>query len=226
MKRLLIIEDEPLLGEAMEVYLTTRGYHCEKVVSIEDGRHSILDNEYDTIILDITLPDGNGLHLLDLLKLHQKDPRVLIVSAKDSLFDKLNGLDLGADDYITKPFHLEELAARINALLRRKSTNDSNKVVIDDLVVDSQTRSAFYNDELINLTKKEYALLLYFIINKGRVVSKQSIAFHLWGAHYATAENYDAVYVHAMNLRKKLSAHTGKDYIETVYGIGYKFTAS
>lgn len=221
--KLLLVEDEPLLLEEMESYLTEQGYRCEKATTFEEGEDKIALYQYDAIVLDITLPDGTGLQLLDLLKKQKKDTGILIVSAKDSLRDKLTGLEMGADDYITKPFHLEELNARINALLRRKSFNGHNDIVIDDLVIDTAAQEVKWQNNIVSLTKKEYELLLYFIVNKNRVVSRQSIAEHLWGDHYDMADNYDTVYVHTMNLRKKLSTHTGMDYIKTVYGVGYKF---
>lgn len=221
--KLLLVEDEPLLLEEMESYLTEQGYRCEKATTFEEGEDKITLYQYDAIVLDITLPDGTGLQLLDLLKKQKKDTGILIVSAKDSLRDKLTGLEMGADDYITKPFHLEELNARINALLRRKSFNGHNDIVIDNLVIDTAAQEVKWQNNIIGLTKKEYELLLYFIVNKNRVVSRQSIAEHLWGDHYDMADNYDTVYVHTMNLRKKLSTHTGMDYIKTVYGVGYKF---
>jgi DNA-binding response OmpR family regulator len=221
--KLLLVEDEPLLLEEMESYLTEQGYRCEKATNFEEGEDKITLHEYDAIVLDITLPGGSGLKLLELLKKQHKEAGVLIVSAKDSLTDKLTGLGLGADDYVTKPFHLEELNARINALLRRKSFSGHNCLEIDDLVIDTTAQVVSCKNEPINLTKKEYELLLYFIVNKNRVVSKQSIAEHLWGDHYNMADNYETVYVHTMNLRKKITAHTGTDYIKTIYGMGYKF---
>lgn len=224
--KLLLVEDEPMLLEEMENYLSERGYLCERATTFEEGEDKISLYEYDAIVLDITLPGGTGLQLLDLLKKQHKDAGILIVSAKDSLTDKLTGLELGADDYLTKPFHLEELNARVNAILRRKSFGGHAKIEIDELVVDTNAQEVKVENELISLTKKEYQLLLYFILNKNRVVSKQSIAEHLWGDHYDMADNYDIVYVHTMNLRKKISARTGKDYIKTVYGMGYKFTQS
>jgi DNA-binding response OmpR family regulator len=224
--KLLLVEDEPMLLEEMENYLTEQGYRCERATTFEEGEDKITLYQYDAIVLDITLPGGTGLQLLELLKKQHKDSGILIVSAKDSLTDKLTGLELGADDYLTKPFHLEELNARVNALLRRKSFSGHTKIEIDELVVDTSAQEVQVKNEIINLTKKEYQLLLYFILNKNRVVSKQSIAEHLWGDHYDMADNYDTVYVHTMNLRKKISSKTGKDYIKTVYGMGYKFTQS
>lgn len=221
--KLLLVEDEPLLMEEMDAYFTEQGYRCEKAINFRQGEEKIALYEYDVVILDISLPGGNGLRLLEQLKKLKKDAGVLIVSARNSLTDKITGLGIGADDYITKPFHLEELNARISALMRRKSFNGQNNFVIDELVIDPFAQEVRFQKETLPLTKKEFELLLYFIINKNRVVSKQSIAEHLWGDHYDMAESYDAVYVHTMNLRKKITAHTGKDYIKTVYGMGYKF---
>jgi DNA-binding response OmpR family regulator len=224
--KLLLIEDEPLLMDEMEAYLTEQGYRCEKAMSFEAGEDKIAQYEYDVIILDITLPGGNGLNLLHMLKKLRREAGVLIVSAKDSLSDKLTGLNIGADDYLTKPFHLEELNARVNALVRRKSFKGSSQIIVDNLIIDPVAKTVFYKETLVNFTKKEYELLLYFVVNKNRVVSKQSIAEHLWGDHYDMADNFDTVYVHTMNLRKKIAAHTGIDYIKTVYGMGYKFTSA
>ncbi|WP_273212562.1 response regulator transcription factor [Runella zeae] len=223
--KVLLIEDEPMLLDEMDTYLTEQGYRCEKATTFEVGEDKIVLYEYDVIILDITLPGGNGLQLLQLLKKLHKEAGVLIVSAKDSLPDKLAGLNLGADDYMTKPFHLEELNARVNALVRRKSFKGSPQIVVDDLIIDPIAKTVSCNGTFIMLTRKEFELLLYFIINKNRVVSKQSIAEHLWGDHYDSVDNFDTVYVHTMNLRKKIIAHAGIDYIKTVYGMGYKFTS-
>ncbi len=224
--KLLLIEDEPVLLDEMESYLSEQGYRCEKATTFDEGEDKIALYNYDIIVLDITLPGGSGLDLLHLLKKQQKDSGVLIVSAKDSLTDKLEGLNLGADDYVTKPFHLEELNARINALLRRKSYHGNNTISIDDLHIDTSAKTVFFKNTEIACTKKEYELLLYFVVNKNRVVSKQAIAEHLWGDHYDMVDNYDTVYVHTMNLRKKIKTQTGVDYLKTVYGMGYKWTSN
>ncbi len=221
--KLLLVEDEQFLLEEMDTYLTEQGYRCEKATTYAEGQEKLHLYHYDAIVLDITLPGGNGLSLLELLKKQHKNVGVLILSAKDSLYDKITGLKMGADDYITKPFHLEELNARIFSLLRRRTFDGENEIKLDNLVVNMATKAVSYKDESIALTKKEYELLLYFIVNKNRVVSKQAIAEHLWGDHYDMAENYDTVYVYTMNLRKKITAHTGIDYIKTVYGMGYKW---
>jgi DNA-binding response OmpR family regulator len=223
--KLLLIEDEPMLLEEMDHYLTEQGYRCEKASNFAEGQEKLHLYQYDLIVLDITIPGGCGLDLLKAFKADNKNTGVLIVSAKNSLHDKISGLELGADDYITKPFHMEELNARIFALLRRRSFNGENEIYFDDLVIDMVTKTVSAKSQTVQLTKKEYELLLYFLINKNRVVSRQSIAEHLWGDHYDMADNYDAVYVHTMNLRKKLSAHSDTDYIKTAHGMGYKWSS-
>ncbi len=219
----LIIEDEELLQEEIRSYLTERGLDCEVASNFEKAENKISLFDHDIIILDITLPGGSGMELLKMVKRKQVATGVIIVSARDSLTDKLSGLDLGADDYITKPFYMEELNARINAILRRRSLGINDIIRVDDLQVDTNAKTVFHGKTEIILTKKEYELLLYFIVNKNRVVSKPSILAHLWGDEYASNESIDTIYVHTMNLRKKLVSHTGVDYIKTVYGMGYKW---
>lgn len=223
--KLLLVEDEPLLLEEMDNYLTEQGYRCEKASTFFEADEKLHLYQYDLIILDITLPGGSGLQLLQSLKAKNKKTGVLIVSAKNSLNDKVSGLEMGADDYITKPFHMEELNARIFALLRRRSFDGDNAIQIGDMVIDVTGKTLSVKSNLVTLTRKEFELLLYFVVNKNRVVSRQSIAEHLWGDHYDMADNYDTVYVHTMNLRKKLSAHAQGDYIKTVHGMGYKWTS-
>ncbi|MBX2925965.1 MAG: response regulator transcription factor [Chitinophagaceae bacterium] len=219
----LIIEDEELLQEEIRSYLTERGFNCEVAATFEKAKGKISQPDYDIVVLDITLPGGSGIELLKMMKRQKSDTGIIIVSARDSLTDKLSGLDLGADDYITKPFYMEELNARINAILRRRALGINDIIRIDDLQVDTSAKTVFHAKTEIVLTKKEYELLLYFIVNKNRVVSKQSILAHLWGDDYASNESIDTIYVHTMNLRKKLVSHTGIDYIKTVYGMGYKW---
>jgi DNA-binding response OmpR family regulator len=223
--KLLLVEDEPMLLEEMDNYLTEQGYRCERAINFSEGQEKLHLYHYDVVVLDITIPGGSGLDLLRSLKSGTKNTGVLIVSAKNSLRDKLSALDLGADDYLTKPFHMEELNARIFALLRRRSFDGKNEIQIDGLVIDMENKTVHYQSEPVLLTKKEYELLLYFVINKNRVVSRQSIAEHLWGDHYDMADNYDTVYVHTMNLRKKIAAYSPVDYIRTVHGMGYKWTS-
>jgi len=222
--KLLLVEDEPVLLDELYTYFRQQGMDCETASCFSDAKGKILDAYFDMVLLDISLPGGSGLDLLQLLKESAHETGILIISAKDSLHDKLDGLNLGADDYLTKPFYVEELNARINALWRRKNANGSMMIEFDGLKIDPYAKSVYYDTKEIPLTRKEFELLLYLVINKNRLVSKQSLAEHLWSDHYHTDDNYDAVYMHTMNLRKKIRSACKKDYIKTVYGMGYRFT--
>jgi DNA-binding response OmpR family regulator len=181
--------------------------------------------EYDCILLDIGLPDGNGLSLIRKLKKFHPETGIIIISAKNSMDDKISGLDLGADDYLTKPFHLPELNSRIKSLLRRRKFDGKQTVVIDNITIFPESRQVFVVDELLQLTKSEFELLLFFTSNRGRVLSKESIAEHLWGDFADTADSFDFVYSHLKNLRRKLAEKSGKDHFQNVYGTGYVFMA-
>ncbi len=220
--KLLIVEDELNLLEAMASYLKTEGFVCEKADSYFAAEDKLAVFDYDVIILDITLPDGNGLDLLKKIKKIYTETGVIIVSARNSLDDRLKGLDIGADDYMTKPFHLSELNSRIRAVLRRRKFNGTNELLLREFRLLPEQREVFVCDKMLNLTPKEYEVLLYFIINKNRVLTRQSIAEHLWGDYIDMSDHFDFVYTHLNNLRKKVKQAGGNDYIKTVYGIGYK----
>jgi DNA-binding response OmpR family regulator len=179
--------------------------------------------EYDCILLDIGLPDGDGFAVLDYLRSSGKNECVLIISARYSLDDKINGLNIGADDYITKPFHLAELKARLMAIVRRKTFGSNSILTYNEISIDLPGRNVMVNDKVVVLTKKEYDMLLYFIANKGKVISKNAIAEHLWGDEMDMLDSFDFIYTHIKNLRKKLMELSGKDFFATIYGIGYKF---
>ncbi len=220
--KILIIEDERALSESIATYLSTQEYDCEIAEDLATATQKTEYNDYDCILLDISLPDGNGLKILEHLKEDKKNDGVLIISAKDSLDDKIRGLNLGADDYLAKPFHLSELNARVAAIIRRKNFDGNNVIEFNDLKIDTQNKSVTVNNQHLDLTKKEYELLLYFISNKNRLVSKDAIAEHLWGSDMSG--NFDFIYTHIKNLRKKLIESGDADYIKSVYGMGYKFT--
>lgn len=222
--KVLIIEDEKALSESIVTYLKGEDYICETASTFNTALEKTESYDYDCILLDITLPGGSGLEILNNLKANNKMDGVLIISAKNSLDDRVAGLKSGADDYLAKPFHLSELSARIAAIIRRKNFEGSNMVKCDGILIDTQARSVSVNSKPLELTKKEYELLLYFVTNKGRVISKNAIAEHLWGDDMAG--NYDFIYTHIKNLRKKLSAAAGMDHIRSVYGMGYKFAVS
>ena len=222
--KILIIEDEKALSESIATYLKGEDYLCEIAADFKTAINKTETFDYDCILLDITLPGGNGLDILNNLKANNKMDGVLIISAKNALDEKIAGLKLGADDYLAKPFHLSELSARIAAIIRRKKFEGSNSVKFNDINIDTQAKMVTVNNKPFELTKKEYELLLYFVTNKRRVISKNAIAEHLWGDDMSGS--YDFIYTHIKNLRKKLLTTVGTDYIKSVYGMGYKFTDS
>jgi len=224
--KVLIIEDNEELAKNTRDFLVREGYICELAQTSAEAREKLELFQYDSILLDIMLPDGNGLDLLKFIKEERMESNILITSAKNALDDKINGLEFGADDYLTKPFHLSELHARIRAVYRRKSLHGSHIIQFNEFSLNTDTLEALVNDKRLDITRKEFDLLLYFIVNKNRVLSRQSIAAHLWGDYTDDLTNFDFVYQHVKNLRKKIAAANGTDYISTVYGIGYKFNES
>jgi len=222
--KILIIEDEPGLLESMADYFTEAGNICETATDYRSAMGKVSLYTYDCILLDITLPGGSGLNILKHLKENNNTEGVLIISAKNSLDDKLQGLNLGADDYLVKPFHLSELKARVTAIIRRKSFSGSNIIVYNEINIDLQAKEVRIHDQLVKFTRKEFALLLYFFANKGKVVSKNAIAEHLWGDTADMADNFDFIYSHVKNVRKKLDEAGCKDYIKAAYGMGYKLS--
>lgn len=223
--KFLVAEDEYDLQQAIIKYLSQDGNRCESASDYIEASEKIDLYEYDIIILDLNLITGSGLDLLKQLKKNHSRAGVIIISANNSLENKLEGLDLGADDYLTKPFHLAELNSRIKAVLRRAKFEGEDVIVFQEIRLDTNSRTAFLNDKPITLTRKEYELLLFFITNKGRVLSKSIIAEHLWGDDSDMLDSFDFIYVHINNLRKKLTAE-GAKYIQTAYGSGYKFIAN
>jgi DNA-binding response OmpR family regulator len=224
--KVLIIEDEKALSESIFAYLHSEHYTCESAADYRTAMEKINLYDYACIILDITLPGGSGLDILKELKKNNKADGVVIISAKNSLDDKILGLQSGADDYLTKPFHLSELAARVAAIIRRKSFEGKNSLRFDNLSLDLQEKTVIVNNRPIDLTRKEYDLLLYFISNKNKVISKGAIAEHLWGDNMDMADNYDFIYTHIKNLRKKLIHGGAQDYVKSIYGMGYKFSSN
>jgi DNA-binding response OmpR family regulator len=222
--KVLVIEDEKELSKSICQYLSAEYFITETAFDFNSAIEKISLYDYACIILDITLPDGNGLEILKELKANNKADGVIIISAKNSLDDKVLGLKSGADDYLTKPFHLPELGARVTAIIRRKSFSGNNEIVIDDLHIDINEKQALLFGKALDLTKKEYELLLYFISNKNKVISKAAIAEHLWGDDMDLADNYDFIYTHIKNLRKKMLQLGSPDYIKSIYGMGYKFS--
>ncbi len=212
-----------MLCETIVSYLEGEGYLCEHAGTVEMGTEKINLYEYDCMLLDIGLPDGNGLTLVRELKKCHPETGIIIISAKNSLDDKVIGLDLGADDYLTKPFHLSELNSRVKSLLRRRKFDGQKELIIDKIRILTEKRQVFVQDELLSVTKKEFDMLLFFISNPGRVLTKESIAEHLWGDFADSADSFDFVYSHIKNLRRKLLEKSGIDYFRNVYGTGYIF---
>jgi DNA-binding response OmpR family regulator len=221
--KILIIEDEKELSDSISKYLNNEQFTCEVAYDYNSAMEKIHLNEYSCIILDITLPNGNGLDLLKELKVMDKAEGVLIVSARNSLDDKIKGLNTGADDYLAKPFHLPELGARVSAIIRRKSFGGRNQIKVGELTLDLLDKSLKFKNDSIALTRKEYELLLYLLSNKNRVVTKEAIVEHLWGDDIDMADSYDFIYSHIKNLRKKMINTGCPDYIKAIYGMGYKF---
>ncbi|MEZ2444391.1 response regulator transcription factor [Chitinophaga sp. RCC_12] len=221
--KVLIIEDEPALRASIQEYLEHQGYICELAADFPQAIDKVNEFDYDCIVADIGLPKGSGLEVVKELKLLESKAGIIIISAKDSLEDKLNGLELGADDYLTKPFHLSELNARVNAILRRKNFDGNTTVNFQEITIKPASKTVLVHHKSLTLTGKEYQLLLYFIANQHRVVTKSALAGHLWGDEYDQAGSYDFIYTHIKNLRKKMLEAGGEDYIKTVYGTGYRF---
>ncbi|MGF6847216.1 DNA-binding response OmpR family regulator [Chitinophaga sp. W3I9] len=221
--KVLIIEDEPALRASIQEYLEHQGYICELAADFPQAIDKVNEFDYDCIVADIGLPKGSGLDVVKELKLLESKAGIIIISAKDSLEDKLNGLELGADDYLTKPFHLSELNARVNAILRRKNFDGNTTVNFQEITIKPASKTVLVHHKSLTLTGKEYQLLLYFIANQHRVVTKSALAGHLWGDEYDQAGSYDFIYTHIKNLRKKMLEAGGEDYIKTVYGTGYRF---
>jgi len=221
--KILIIEDEHDLAQSIAEYLSDENYLCEFASTYHQALDKIENYHYDCILLDIMLPDGNGMEILDELKQQDKQEGVIIISAKDALDDKIKGLQIGADDYLTKPFHLAELTARIYSVIRRKQFGNSNTIQQNELQIDLLAKTVSVNNKLISLTKKEFDLLLYFIGNKNRVISKSTLAEHISGDFADMFDNHDFVYAHIKNLKKKLNEAGCDNYLKTVYGTGYKW---
>lgn len=221
--KVLIVEDEKEMAQSIAQYLRQESYVCEIAYNQFDAEERILMHEYDCILLDISLPDGSGLKILEKLKKENKMEAVIVISAKNAVDDKILGLRLGADDYLAKPFHLAELAARVSAVIRRKHFGGNNSINIGGMIIDLMGKSVSVNGKKIDLTRKEYDLLLFLVSNRKRVVTKNAIAEHLSGDNAEIFDNFDFIYTHIKNLKKKLAEASFPDYIKTIYGLGYKF---
>ena len=224
--KLLIIEDDTSLREIMQRALTGEGYVVETASTYFDASDKIAGYSYDCIMLDIMLPDGNGLQLLKQIKESGKEERVIIISARDSLDDKIEGLDLGADDYLAKPFYMAELQARIKSVMRRGSGAVNNSMTAGNITLDLGSRRVNIDGHEVALLKKEFDILLYFMQRPGHIVDKAILAEAVWGDHIDMVDNFQFVYAQIKNLRKKLTEAGANINIKAVYGFGYKFTDS
>ena len=223
--KILVIEDELGLLQSIEQSLRKEKYVVETADTYVSAIHKISGYDYNCILLDINLPGGSGLEILKDIRELGKSDSVIIISARNSLGDKLAGLELGADDYLTKPFHLAELNARIKAVLRRKSFEGQNIVIINNVSLNFNEHTVFVDGKQLLLNRKEHDILVFFIENKNRLVSKTSLAEHVWGDHTDEADNLEFIYSQIKNLRKKLKENQAEIEIKAIYGVGYKLIA-
>ncbi len=221
--KVLVIEDEKALADSIVSYLREGGHTCELATDFAAAKQKSEIYDYDCVVVDITLPDGNGMDIISSLKKRGSEAGIIIVSAKNSLDDKISGLDIGADDYLTKPFHLSELNSRIKSIVRRRNFKGNKEIGFNEISIVPDEMTVLVNGKSVILTKKEFDLLLFFVSNKNRVITKESIAEHLWGDDMDASDSFDFIYSHIKNLRKKLIEKGSEDYIHTIYGMGYKF---
>lgn len=221
--KILIVEDEPEIAQSIKNYFKSNGIQCETAQNYNLALTKIDSYDYDCILLDLMLPDGDGFDILRELKRKSKTDGVIVISAKETLETRLEGFNLGADDYLTKPFHLSELLVRMQALIRRKNFKGCNIITFNEITIDIFSKSATVNSIKLDLTKKELDLLLFLIGNENKVLSKAAIAEHLSGDMADMLDNHDFIYAHIKNLKKKLHQAGSSDYIKTVYGLGYKW---
>ncbi|MBU0488206.1 MAG: response regulator transcription factor [Bacteroidetes bacterium] len=222
--KILVVEDEYYLSSSICNFLTKENYVCDLAVSYAEAEERAALYLYDCVLLDVTLPGGSGLNLINRIKDHKPTTGVIIISAKNSIDDKIKGLDLGADDYLTKPFHLAELNSRIKSVFRRLNLEGKLEIKTGNLVINPDHFEVKVAGNILNTTKKEFQLLLFLIQNKDRVLTRESIAEHLWGEEADLTDSFDFIYSHIKNLRKKIIENGGADCIHSVYGIGYKYS--
>jgi DNA-binding response OmpR family regulator len=220
--KILIIEDENELSQSIATYLKGESYVCELAPDFKTAMDKSESFDYDCILLDISLPDGNGLSVLRELKANKRTDGIIIISAKNSIDDRIVGLNLGADDYLPKPFHFSELSARIAAVIRRRRFEGNSVLRAEEVTIDTFAKVVTVNNKSVDITRKEYDLLLYLVTNKNRVISKNAIAEHLSESEVDTFDSFDFIYTHIKNLKKKLLQAGATDRIKSIYGMGYK----
>jgi DNA-binding response OmpR family regulator len=222
--KILIVEDEKDLVQTISQSLTNGGMQCDMAMSLKEALDHINQTQYDIIVLDIGLPDGSGLKIIEEINKRDYKVGIIIVSAKQSADDRIAALNLGADDFIVKPFHMPELVARIHSVMRVLAPQAKREIKLNELRLVPDELMFFVNEKAVPLTRKEFELLMFMISNPNTSLTKESMAEHLWGDHADMAESFDFIYSHVKNLRRKILQGGGKDYIKSVYGTGYKFS--
>lgn len=221
--KILIIEDERELIDSIISYLKSEKVECDYSYNIENAKIKLAESNYDLCLVDIGLPDGSGLELIVHIKWRCPNTGIIILSAKNSIENKVEGLNFGADDYLTKPFDLSELNARVNSVLRRRGIVRENEMRFNEIKIVMDNHQVFVKEQNVNLTKKEFELLIYFITNRNKVITKQALVSHLWKDYSDTVESFDFVYGQIKNLRKKLQIGGCRSYIQNINGVGYRF---
>lgn len=223
--RVLIVEDERSLAREMQHFLEKEHYNCDLAFNGAKASEFIAVNPYDFILLDIGLPDANGLDLIPEIHQHNADAYIIIITARGELADKVSGFNLGADDYLPKPFSLIELHLRLQAITRRKFGHNQFLIEFGGFSIDTKARSFQFKDTSIDLTKKEYDLLSYLVMNKNRVLDRMQLTEHIWGAFFEDDFDSNYIDVHIKNIRKKMLPFDESNWIKTIRGVGYKFEA-
>ena len=220
---ILLVEDEKLLSESIAQYLSKIDINCKQAFTYSSAVNEMAAHNYDCIVIDIGLPDGSGIDLINYIKKKKIEAGLIIISARNSLEDKLEGFATGADDFLVKPFHLSELNARINALVRRKRFDGKEVLEYNEITIQLDSKTVLVNGKKVSFTKKEFELLMYFMSNTAKIITKDAIAYSLWKNNADLAISSEIIYTHMKNLRKKLVENGSKDYVQAIYGIGYKF---
>lgn len=223
--RALVVEDEPLLNEELQEQLLDEQFNVDSAKTLSEAREMVIGDEYDLVLLDLGLPDGNGLDLLKMIKKHYDATAVVILTARGEVDEKVEGLELGSDDYLAKPFAMAELRARIHAVLRRRFKISDNEITVGDLVLNLNHMEVEHEGRPIELTETEYKILRYMTLNKNKTITRIALAEHIWGSKIDDRFSLDFINSHMKNLRKKLSDAGALGLINTVYGVGYKLKA-
>lgn len=221
----LIVEDEKALASELEIFLTGNNYLCETCFNGATASEKIAVNKYDFILIDLGLPDYDGLDLLKEAKQSNAEAACLILTARAEVYDRIKGLDMGADDYLPKPFSLLELQSRMQAIMRRKFGIKNNTVSLGNFAIDLTDRTISFNGTMISaITKKEFDLIAYLILHKNRTLTRPQLSEHIWGS--VVNDDYDSNYIdaHIKNIRKKLNVYEAPEWLETVRGLGYRIT--